>query len=106
MFGLTPIRQAVRNVFTGQWRFRDVPDRTAVLNAAKLAADLGVPALRISQIVRGQRGISADTALRLARYFGTTPELWVNLQAHYDLRLEQDRLASRLEKEVKVLAAA
>ena len=76
------------------------------LSQYRLAADLGVPALRISQIVRGQRGISAGTALRLARVFGTTPELWTNLQAHYDLRVEQNHLAGRLEKEVKVLAAA
>ncbi len=76
------------------------------LSQYRLAADLGVPALRISQVVRGQRSITADTALRLARYFGTTPDLWLNLQAHYDLRVEQDRLTGRLEKEVKVLMPA
>ncbi len=76
------------------------------LSQYRLAQDIGVPALRISQIVRGQRSVTADTALRLARYFGTSAEVWLGLQSHYDLEVEQDRLAARLKKEVKVLAAA
>lgn len=72
----------------------------------RLAHDIGVPPLRISQIVRGRRSVTADTALRLARYFGTSAEVWLGLQARYDLEVEQDRLLDRLEKEVKVLAAA
>ncbi len=76
------------------------------LSQYRLAQDIGVPALRISQIVRGQRSVTADTALRLARYFGTSAEVWLGLQSHYDLEVEQDRLAGRLKKEVKVLAAA
>jgi addiction module HigA family antidote len=72
----------------------------------RLAKDIGVPPRRINEIVKGQRAITADTALRLGRYFGMAPEFWLNLQSHYDLEREQQRLAGRIEKEVKVLAAA
>jgi addiction module HigA family antidote len=72
----------------------------------RLAKDIGVPPRRINEIVNGQRAITADTALRLGRYFRMSPEFWLNLQSHYDLEREQERLASRLDKEVKVLAAA
>jgi addiction module HigA family antidote len=66
----------------------------------RLAKDTSVPPRRINEIVRGTRGISADTALRLARYFGTTERFWLNLQAHYDLEVEKERLGDRLEREV------
>ncbi|HVT29963.1 MAG TPA: HigA family addiction module antitoxin, partial [Lacipirellulaceae bacterium] len=69
----------------------------------RLAKDTSVPPRRINEIVRGQRAISADTALRLARYFGTSEQFWLNLQAHYDLAREKDRLGKRLEREVHVL---
>src|SRR5713101_1462189 len=72
----------------------------------RLAKDIGVPPRRINEIVNGQRGITADTALRLGRYFRMSPEFWLNLQSHYDLEQERERLAGRLEREVKVLAAA
>ena len=72
----------------------------------RLAKDIGVPARRINEIVKGERAITADTALRLGRYFRMTPDFWLNLQTHFDLEQEQGRLADRLEKEVKVLAAA
>jgi addiction module HigA family antidote len=72
----------------------------------RLAKDIGVPPRRINEIVKGERGITADTALRLARYFGMTAEFWLNLQMHFDLEQEQARLAGRLAREVKVLAAA
>ena len=72
----------------------------------RLAKDIGVPAMRISKIVRGERGISADTALRLARYFGMSVEFWTGIQTHYDTELAKMELADRLEKEVKVLAPA
>ena len=72
----------------------------------RLAKDIGVPPRRINEIVKGQRAITADTALRLGRYFGIAPEFWLNLQTHYDLEQEQERLGRRLPKEVKVLAAA
>lgn len=69
----------------------------------RLAKDINVPARRINEIVQGKRSISADTALRLARYFGTTDRFWLNLQARYDLEIEKDRLGKRLVKEVEVL---
>lgn len=72
----------------------------------RLARDIGVPPRRINEIVKGQRAITADTALRLGRYFGMAPEFWLNLQTHYDLEQEQERLAPRLEKEVRVFAAS
>jgi addiction module HigA family antidote len=72
------------------------------LSQYQLAKDLGVPPLRISQIVRGQRAITADTALRLARYFGTSANVWMRLQARYDLEVAQAALADRINREVKV----
>ena len=72
----------------------------------RVAKDIGVPARRINEIVHGERAVSADTALRLGRYFGNTGEFWMNLQMDYDLEVERDALASRLDKEVKVLARA
>ena len=72
----------------------------------RLAKDIGVPPRRVNEIVKGHRAITADTALRLGRYFRMSPEFWLNLQSHYDLEQQQERLAGRLEKEVKVLAAA
>ena len=69
----------------------------------RLAQDIGVPAMRISKIIRGERGISADTALRLARYFGMSVEFWTGIQTHYEVEKAQMVLADRLEKEVKVL---
>ena len=70
----------------------------------RLAKETSVPPRRINEIVHGIRAITADTALRLARYFGTTDRFWLNLQAHYDLEVEKDRLGRRLEREVKTLA--
>jgi addiction module HigA family antidote len=69
----------------------------------RLAKDIGVPPLRISQIVRGQRAITADTALRLARYFGTSAAVWVRLQARYDLEIAEAQLGERINREVKTL---
>jgi addiction module HigA family antidote len=63
----------------------------------RLAVALGVPPRRINEIVHAKRGISANTALRLARYFGTTERFWLNLQGRYDLELERDRLAEELQ---------
>ncbi len=64
----------------------------------RLAKDLDVPQTRIVDIVKGRRSITADTALRLAKYFGMSDSFWMNLQAHYDLDVERDRLADDLEK--------
>jgi len=71
----------------------------------QLAKDIGVPPRRINEIVHGKRAVSADTALRLARYFGMSERFWLNLQTRYDLEVEKDKLKGRLEKEVKILAA-
>ena len=72
----------------------------AGLSQYRLAKDISVPARRINEIAHGKRAVTADTALRLARYFGTTPRFWLNLQAQYDLDVEADRLGDRLDREV------
>jgi addiction module HigA family antidote len=71
-----------------------------------LALDLGVSPRQISEIVQGKRAVKADTALRLARYFGMSPQFWLGLQMDYDLDVEEDRLAKRLEREVRTYASA
>src|SRR6266851_3721902 len=76
------------------------------LSASKLALDLHVPITRITDIVKGARSITAGTALRLGRYFGTTPQFWLNLQAHYDLDLAEDQLAEEIERYVHPRASA
>ena len=76
------------------------------LTQSRLAKDLKVSARRIGEIVRGKRGLTADTALRLARYLGTSDELWLHLQMHHDLEVERERLGARLKKEVAVLKRA
>ncbi len=68
----------------------------------KLAKDIHVPARRINEIVHGKRSITADTALRLSRYFNLSERFWLNLQARYDLEVEKDKLDNRIEAEVKV----
>nr|VFJ87117.1 MAG: addiction module antidote protein, HigA family [Candidatus Kentron sp. H]VFJ88755.1 MAG: addiction module antidote protein, HigA family [Candidatus Kentron sp. H]VFJ95015.1 MAG: addiction module antidote protein, HigA family [Candidatus Kentron sp. H] len=70
----------------------------------RLAKDISVPARRINEIVHGKRSISADTALRLGRYFGTSAQFWMNLQNHYDLEARMDEVGDRLDGEVRVLA--
>ena len=72
----------------------------------RLATDVSVPPRRINEIVHGKRAVTADTALRLARYFETSERFWLNLQSRYDLEVEKDRLGGRLKKEVSVLARA
>lgn len=74
------------------------------LSQYRLAKGVSVPPRRINEIVKGQRAITADTALRLARYFRTTERFWLNLQTRYDLEVEKDRLGDRLDREVTVLA--
>lgn len=74
------------------------------LSQARVAYDISVPARRIASIVHGKRGVTADTALRLARFFATSERFWLNLQAHYGLEVERDRLGPRLAAEVAVLA--
>jgi len=70
------------------------------LSQYRLAVDISVPPRRINEIVHGKRAITADTALRLARYFGNSEDFWMNLQTRYDLEIQRDRLAGRLEREV------
>lgn len=70
------------------------------LSQYRLAKDISVPPRRINEIVHGARSITADTALRLSRYFGTSERFWLNLQARYDLEVEKDRLGERLDREV------
>lgn len=70
----------------------------------RLAKDVSVDPRRINEIVHGKRSISADTSLRLGRYFGTSARFWMNLQSQYDLQVEEMELGDRLEEEVKVLA--
>ncbi len=71
----------------------------------RLATDIGVSPRRINEIVHGTRAVTANTALRLGRYFGTSAQFWLNLQSHYALEIESDRLGDRLALEVHALAA-
>src|SRR3989337_1389134 len=71
----------------------------------RLAKDINVPPRRINEIVHGKRAVSANTALRLARYFGTSERFWLNMQAQFDLDVERDRLGNRLTQEVAVRRA-
>ena len=71
------------------------------LSQNRLGLDLGVPPRRINEIVHGKRRVSADTALRLGRYFGMSPQFWLGLQMDYDLDVEEDRLGKQLEREVR-----
>jgi antitoxin HigA-1 len=72
----------------------------------RLAKDISVPPRRINEIVHGDRCITADTALRLGRYFGVSPQFWLNLQSHFDLAQEEDRIGNRLAQEVHALSIA
>jgi antitoxin HigA-1 len=76
------------------------------LSQYRVAQDLSVPPRRINEIVHGKRAISADTALRLARYFGTTERFWLNLQARFDLEVQRDLLGGRLAREVRIFERA
>jgi len=76
------------------------------LTQYRLAKSLSVPPRRINEIVHGKRAVTADTALRLARFFGTSERFWLNLQTAYDLDVERDRLGTRLPREVLVLKKA
>ena len=76
------------------------------LSQYRVAKDIGVPARRVNEIVHGQRAITADTALRLSRFFGMTERFWLNLQVRYDLEVEKDRLGDRLDREVHQLPRA
>ena len=72
----------------------------------RLAKDISVPARRINEIIHGTRAVTADTALRLGRYFGVSAQFWLNLQSHYDLAVQEDRIGEQLAEEVHVYAVA
>jgi addiction module HigA family antidote len=72
------------------------------LTQYRLAQDIGVTPIRISQIIKGQRSITVDTAMRLGRYFGTSPAVWLRLQVRYDLEVAEGELSERINREVKV----
>jgi addiction module HigA family antidote len=74
------------------------------LSQYRVAKDIGVPQLRISQIIKGKRAVTADTAMRLARYFGTSAEVWLRLQARYDLEVAEGANGKRIDEEVRPLA--
>jgi addiction module HigA family antidote len=76
------------------------------LSQNRLAIDIGVDARRINEIVLGKRAITADTALRLSRFFGNSPQFWLGLQTQYDLDIAEDQLGKRLDREVRPLAMA
>lgn len=76
------------------------------ISKERLAEDLNVPIEQIKEIIEEKRGITADIALRLSRYFGMSERFWMNLQTRYDIEVEKDRLRERLDKEVKVYAAS
>lgn len=76
------------------------------LSQYRLAREIGVPARRINQIVHGTRSVTADTALRLAQFFGTTAAFWLNLQSHYDLEVAERQLGDRLRHEIRPLKAS
>ena len=74
------------------------------LSQYRVAKDIGVPPRRINEIVHGKRAISANTALRLSRYFGMSERFWLNLQARYEIEVEKDRLGEQLDREVEPLS--
>jgi len=76
------------------------------LSQNRLAIDIGVDARRINEIVLGKRSITADTALRLGRFFGNSPQFWLGLQTQYDLDIAEDQLGKRLDREVRPLEMA
>lgn len=97
-------KNGMRPVHPGEILREDYLDELG-MSANALAKALKVPAPRINDVLRGRRGISADTALRLARYFGTTPQFWLNLQTAYDLRVAEAAAGTRIKREVARKAA-
>ena len=102
-----PTRKAVKlaPIHPGEVLFADFLEPLG-LSQYRLAHDISVPPRRINEIVHGTRAITADTALRLSRYFSTSDRFWLNLQARFDLETQRDTLGSRLEREVRILDRA
>jgi addiction module HigA family antidote len=96
-------RKKISNVHPGEILLKDFMEPFN-LTQYHIAKDIGVPPRRINEIVHGKRAITADTALRISRYFGTTAQFWLNLQAHYDLENLKDKALRRIEHEVHPLA--
>ena len=99
------IQRKIKPVHPGEILFEEFLNPME-LSQNHLAVDLKVPPRRINEIVHGKRRITADTALRLARYFGMSPQFWLGLQMDYDLDVEEDKLNGRVEKEVPEYAMA
>jgi addiction module HigA family antidote len=95
----------LKPVHPGEILFHDFMEPLHLTQYA-LAKAIAVTPIRLSQIIRGQRGITADTALRLSRYFGTRPGWWLDLQTHYDLELAADKSAARIARAVKPCSLA
>jgi addiction module HigA family antidote len=96
--------QKMKPIHPGEVLFEDFLKPMGI-SQYRLAKNTSVPARRINEIVHGTRGITADTALRLARFFGTSAQFWMNLQTHFELENQADKLGIRLNKEVLVLAS-
>ena len=97
--------QKIAPVHPGEILQQDVLEPLG-LSQSRFASMLGIPANRINAIIRGERSISADTALRLAKCLGSTPEFWMRLQTEYDLQTAKDELDSRIQSEVTVLPSS
>ena len=102
-----PTRKAAKlaPIHPGEVLFADFLEPLG-LSQYRLAQDISVPPRRINEIVHGTRAITADTALRLSRYFSTSDRFWLNLQARFDLETQRDALGARLEREVRILDRA
>jgi addiction module HigA family antidote len=98
-------RRKIAPIHPGEILLKDFLEPMGI-SQYRIAHDISVPPRRINEIVHGTRAITADTALRLARYFGITDRFWLNLQTRFDLEQQKDILGDRLEKEVIVLAKA
>lgn len=97
-------RKTLPPIHPGEILFKELMEPLGI-SINRLARDIAVPPGRVSAIVNGKRAISADTALRFARYFDTTPELWTGLQAAYDLRVAQREVGAEIERRVQKHAA-
>ena len=97
--------EKIRPVHPGEILFEEFLKPLGI-SQNKLALDIRVPPRRINEIVHGKRRITADTALRLGRYFGTSPQFWLGLQMDYDIDIEEDRLGGRLQHDVREYAAS
>lgn len=97
------MEQSLRPVHPGEVLFEEFL-KPMGLSQNRVALDIGVPARRINEIVLQKRSITADTALRLARYFGVSPQFWLGLQKDYELDVAEDAVGERVAREVRVLA--